>query len=296
VYSKENLFADERFRFSAMIRLHVNSRGFIGRLASAILLAILCFLIGAPPGTTARAQSATHKTSKTKAATKPVVNDAAVPFRAGETLQYQVGWATFSSAASVQLAVPEKRDLSGWGTWHFRATAHTANTVRSLYPIDDQFDSYTDTVTLESRQYEMYLNENGKKQEQSFHLQTQGQAPHGEGPRVVVLPGTRDPLGALYSLRGVDWQKTPEFRVPVYDGRDLYEIRARLEAADETVSVAAGKFSASHVSIRLFRLEKEVSAMNFSAWFAHDAARTPVLMEAELPFGSLRVELTSATQ
>ena len=48
-----------------------------------------------------------------------------MPFRVGETLNYRVSWATFSSAASVQVSIPEHRDLFGWGTWHFRASIHT---------------------------------------------------------------------------------------------------------------------------------------------------------------------------
>jgi hypothetical protein len=112
----------------------------------------------------------------------------------------------------------------------------------------------------------------------------------------MVLPGTRDPLGALYALRSVDWQKTPDYRAPVYDGRDVYELRARVVAANEAITVAAGNYAASRISIHLFQHDKEVSGMSFSAWLAHDLARTPVLMQADLPFGNLRVELTTATQ
>jgi Protein of unknown function (DUF3108) len=272
------------------------SRNFIAALVSASICGLFCLVVGFLPSPTPARQSAAHKSTKTKGASKAAPPDAAVPFRAGETLQYQVSWSAFTSAASVQLTVPERRDLFGWGTWHFRASAHTLSTVRSLFPIDDQFDSYTDTATLESRQYEMYLNEMGKKQDHMFHFVKPGDKPRGDAPQVIVLPGTRDPLGALYSLRGVDWQKTPEFRSPVYDGRAAYEIRARQDVPDETVSVAAGKFSASRVSIRVFQHDKELSGMNFSAWFAHDASRTPVLIQADLPFGALRVELTSASQ
>jgi len=219
-----------------------------------------------------------------------------MPFRIGEKLNYNVSWATFSTAASVQLSVPERRELFGWGTWHFRASAHTLSPVRSLIAVDDQFDSYTDTTTLESRQYETYLNEMGKKQDQVLHLLPEGQSARGNFPGIVVSPGTRDPLGALYALRGVDWQHTPEFRAPVYDGHDVYELRARQEVPSETVAVAAGNYSASRISMHIFYRGKEVEGESFSAWLAHDAARTPVLIEASMPFGTFRVELTSASQ
>ncbi len=207
-----------------------------------------------------------------------------------------MAWASFSNAASIELTVPERRDLMGWGTWHFRASAHTLSPMRALIMVDDQFDSYTDAATLESRQYETYLNEMGEKQTEVFHFLAEGQPSRGHVAGVVVTPGTRDPLGAAYALRGVDWAQTPEFRAPVYDGHDVYDMRARLDVPAETVAVAAGNFSVSKISIRLFQRGKEVSGESFTAWLANDAARTPVLLVAEMPFGNLRVELVSAVQ
>jgi hypothetical protein len=241
-------------------------------------------------------QSSVDTKTKSNNAARNVVNDVPMPFRIGERLNYHVAWAAFPTAASVQLSVPERRDLFGWGTWHFRAAAHTLSPVRSLFAIDDQFDSYTDASTLESRQYEMYLDEMGRKQDEVLHFAPEGQLARAPGPKVVVQPGTRDPLGALYELRGVDWLHKTELRVPVYDGRDVYEMLARLEAPSDKVAVEAGDYSASRLSIRLFQHGKELSGTRFSAWLAHDPARTPVLMQAEMSLGTLRVELTSVSQ
>jgi hypothetical protein len=238
------------------------------------------------------AQSSAHK-SKALASTP---HEARVPFRIGEKLDYRVAWASFTSAASIQLTIPERRELTGWGTWHFRASAHTLSPMRSVFSLDDQFDSYTDAATLESRQYETYLNEAGQKQTEIFRLLSEGHAASGSAPSIIVSPGTRDPLGAVYALRGVDWQKTPEFKAPVYDGHDIYEMRARLEVPEETIAVAAGNFSSVKISIHLFQRGKEVAGTSFTAWLARDAACTPVLMIAEMPFGNLRVELVSASQ
>jgi hypothetical protein len=219
-----------------------------------------------------------------------------MPFRTGETLNYRVSWAAFSNAASLQLSAPERRNLFGWQAWHFRGEAHTLSPVRTLFSVDDQFDSYTDAFTLESRQFETHLNEMGKSTNQVQRLTPAGQTSRAPAPIVVVLPGTRDPLGALYALRSVDWQRTPEFRAPVYDGRNVFEMRAARDAADDPVKVPAGTYSASRISVRVFQYQKEVAAIHFVTWIASDAARTPVLMEADLPFGNLRAELTSVTQ
>jgi hypothetical protein len=257
-------------------------------------LAFFLFLGAAvpfPPGT-----GQTRPSRNRPAAKEPSVATEASPppFRIGEKLNYRIAWANFSSAATVQLAVAERRDLYGWDTWHLRAQAHTLSPVRALFAIDDQFDSYTDASTLESRQYEMYLQELGKQQNLVLHLTARGTPPRGAGATVIVQPGTRDPVGALYSLREVNWQTTAGARTPVFDGKTLYEMDAHREAAREQVTVAAGTYSAAKIEVHLYERGREVPDTRFEIWFAQDAARTPVLIQADVPFGSLRGELTGA--
>lgn len=257
-----------------------------------LLIFPLAILFVALPS--AEAQAPHRKSIPAKAAPNPV-KEVSQPFNVGENLNYRVSWAAFSNAAAVQISVPEKRNLSGWPTWHFRASIHTVSPVRSLFAIDDEFDSYTDRVTLESRQYETYLNELGRKQGQVLHLVPSGQTLRGPGPVVIVLPGTRDPVGAFYSLRSFDWKRAPELRAPLYDGRNVYNMTAKIEAAGDAVVVPAGSFSASRISVHLAQNGKEVP-ISFIIWLANNAARTPVQIQAELPFGSVRAGLNPASQ
>jgi hypothetical protein len=282
-----------------MVVIDIVSSKSVARMAF-LILACVAVAIFAPIQHSSEAAAALHqqtssrKSTKAKSAAAPL-KELPVTFRTGEVLKYQVSWAAFATAANVEVSVPERRELYGWQTWHFRAAIHTVNTVRSLFTIDDQFDSYTDATTFESRQYENYLSEMGRKFNDQWKFIPEGQTPRAPGPAVIVLPGTRDPVGVFYGLRSVDWQKTPEVHWPVYDGRNLYDMRAKLEGRDDAETVPAGKFSTDRVSIHLFQQGKEVSGINFSAWFANNAARTAVLMKAELPFGSLQVQLVSST-
>jgi Protein of unknown function (DUF3108) len=224
--------------------------------------------------------------------TTPIAKDQPMPFRPGESLNYRVSWAAFTSAAQIQLSIPERRDLFGWQTWHFRATAHTQSPVSSLFAIDDQFDSYTDTASLESRQFESHLDELGKTSEQVQHLVPTGQRPKAPGSSVVVDPGTRDALGALFTMRGADWSRTPELRIPVYTGRDIYEMRGRPDGAPQPVTVPAGVYNAQRITIAVFQSGKELPKISLAIWLANDPAHTPVVMQATLPFGNVRAELT----
>jgi hypothetical protein len=215
-----------------------------------------------------------------------------VPFAAGEVLSYQLSWSVFSNAAAVQLAVVEKRDLFGIPAWHFRASAHTEVPLRSLAEIDDQFDSYAETATLESRQYETYLNELGEKQNTVVQLAAARQVARGRASVVLVKPHTRDPLAALYMLRAVGWQRTAEIRGPVYDGEDLYQMRARLELPNDTISVGGQNVMATKIAVVLFRAGYE-SRTRCWIWLSQDAVRVPLVILAQVPYGSVRAELVS---
>ncbi|HXN99613.1 MAG TPA: DUF3108 domain-containing protein [Candidatus Acidoferrales bacterium] len=254
-----------------------------------ILIAVFCL-----PTHAVTAQTSCVGTGKAAGTAKVAINEPSVPFRIGETLIYHVTWAGFSNAAIVELSVAEHREILGWRTWHFRASAHTLSPLRSFMTVDDQLDSYADVKTFESRQYETHLSEMGSIENQILRPSSVAE-PHRSGiPVVVVLPGTLDPLGTLFDLRTVDWRQTPEFHAPVYDGEDLIEVRARLEVPNETVAVDAGNFSAARISIRLYKKGEEIRQESFSLWLANDLQRTPVLLQAEMPLGSVRVELTSS--
>ena len=245
----------------------------------------------APPST--EADQKPKKTSKDAPIEVPKV--AAVSFSAGEILDYSVSWAAFSSAATIRLSVVERRNLYRWDSWHLRATGSTENPVRRIFEIDDEFDSYMDAATLASHQYEMYLNEMGKTEKLVMELTPQGSVARGGVASVIVPPGTRDPVALLESLRAWDWEHSPELRTPVFDGHNLYDVRANREAIDEQVVVAAGNFRATKIGIHIYSGATEMQQTRFTLWVAHDRARTPTSMEAELPFGTFRLELTQIT-
>lgn len=265
----------------------------IGPLLLVTILALLAIASKCPAFTLI---TPPQHTAKRTPAANSAPTESPVPFHTGEKLTYHVSWSVFSTAASLELSAPERRDLFGHQTWHFRGVAHTLNSVRTLFSIDDQFDSYSEVAGLDCLQFEMHLNEMGKSTNQVLHLAPGNQKPQLPPPIVIVPRDTRDPLGIVYSLRTVDWSRTPEFRAPAYDGHDLYEVRASRQATGEAVKVAAGAYSTSRISISVFQNQKEVAAVHYMLWIAADDARTPVLMDANLPFGTIRAELTSATE
>lgn len=221
--------------------------------------------------------------------------DPGLPLRAGEVLEFTAHVAKLSNVANLRLQVSGKKNFLGKSAWHLQAFAHTENPLRMVFELDDQFDSYSDAGTMASLQYEMHLSERGQKVESVQRMTATGKEPATpEATETRVLPGTRDPLGMMQYLRNVDWVKTPEVRSPVYDGRKLYDVRAKFAGPGGTVSVPAGDFRTSKIELRVLENGAEVKDAHFTLYLANTEARTPVLLEAVLPFATARVELVKA--
>jgi Protein of unknown function (DUF3108) len=221
--------------------------------------------------------------------------DTALPLRSGEVLEYTANVSNLNNVADLKLEVAGRGNFLGKSTWHLRAFAHTQNPLRMVFELDDQFDSYSDAGTLTSLQYEMHLSERGQKVESIQRMTVTGKEPaSADATQARVLPGTRDPLGMMQFLRNADWTKTPEVRCPVYDGHKLYDVRARLAGTSEAVNVPAGNYTASKIAIRVFDNGAEMKDASFTLYLAKNDARTPVLLEAVMPFATARVELLKA--
>jgi hypothetical protein len=231
--------------------------------------------------------------SETRKVAPPV--DTGLPLIAGEVLEYTANVSKLSNVATITLKVVGRGNFVGKSAWHLQATAHTQNPLRIVFELDDQFDSYSDAGTLASMQYEMRLSERGQKVESLQRMTVSDKEPApADATAARVLPGTRDPLGMMEYLRNVDWSKTPEVRSPVYDGHKLYDVRAKRTGASEAVKVPGGSYTASKIDVRAFEDGVELKDASFTLYLANNAERTPVLLEAILPFATARVELLRA--
>jgi hypothetical protein len=224
-------------------------------------------------------------------AKNPPPTERNVPFRAGEELEFRASWEDFLTAAVLTLRAPVRGQHAGRPAWNFQATAQTIAPVRFLYPLDDRFDAWADTAALASRLFIAQRDEPNKQERRTVRFAYEGE-PAPDGGAVRVSRDTRDPITALFYLRTLDWPRVQEANFKVYDGEKLYAVEARLEAARDSAETSAGTFAAMRLALRVLEKEKERTDVRIRLWLAADQARTPVLIEAALPFGRVRVALS----
>lgn len=238
------------------------------------------------------------KPEATRAAGVRGTSGAAVGFqpRTGETLDFVANVPKLNSVvANLRVKVGERRSVAGKDAWHLQAFAHTENPYRMVFELDDEFDSFSEIANLTSLKYEMHLNERGQKVDTVERMTPSSREPAPANEVAArVLQGTRDPIGMLMYLRGVDWSTTREVKSPVFDGHKLYDVRAVLVGKGQNITVAAGKYTATKIEIYVIDNGTEMKDAHFLLYLADGAERLPVLMEAVLPVATARVELVKA--
>ncbi|HKM84182.1 MAG TPA: DUF3108 domain-containing protein [Candidatus Acidoferrum sp.] len=236
-------------------------------------------------------------TAETKEKKGSAPGEPGFTLRVGEALEFAANVTQLNSTiANLKIVTAERRNFHGKNSWHLQAFAHTENPYRMVFELDDQFDSYSAAGDFASQQYELHLSERGQKVDSVQRLLSSPQdAAPAEATAARVPAGTRDPLGLLQYLRGIDWGKTPEIQSPVYDGRKFYEVRAVLLGKAAAVQVPAGNYIATKIAIHVYEGGVEMKDAHFLLYLSNDAARLPVLLEAVLPVVTARVELTKAS-
>jgi hypothetical protein len=214
------------------------------------------------------------------------------PFHAGETLNLSGGFLGMTGVIVAKLSVVDDHPFYGKPAWHLQGHVQTLNLLKYMYAVDDQFDSYSAQPDVTGLQFELYLHESGKNESHVLRLAPVPGAPTSGVVQVPALSSIRDPLAFLYYIRTVDWQHTPELHTQVFDGSKIYNVIVNVTTPQAQQTVQAGTFTATGLGIRAFEGATEVTNMKITIWLANNAARTPILIEVALPFGSGRVELT----
>src|SRR6188474_2075110 len=79
---------------------------------------------------------------------QPGGRDAAVPFKVGERLTYDVTWSTFLVAGTAYATVAARADAGGAPAYHLIADGRPIPLLQRLYNVYYKMESMLDTVTL----------------------------------------------------------------------------------------------------------------------------------------------------
>lgn len=282
---------------------------FSQEMTSRTRIALLSLITSAALAGTLQAQA--RPSTPAGQARKPAPKAAApvaerkVPFWAGETLTYNVGWSSYFTAGSATMRVLERRNIgSGRAAYVLVAEGKPASLLTKLYDLYYKAETQLDTRSLQPITASIFSKEGSRTRVKTTHFKGpeattadyEVRTTSVNARQIRVPKYTQDALAAIYVLRTV-LHFTPGDRIsmPVASGGDIYNATAIVGGAVESVKTGAGTFPAWKVSISAIDVAtRQPAARGMNIWFSNDARRLPLKMEAGLAVGSFTLTLAEA--
>jgi hypothetical protein len=226
--------------------------------------------------------------------------EAAVPFKVGETLTYDVSWSSFLVAGSAVMKVSDRRPSDNATAYYIVVEGRPLPILARLYNLYYKMDSLLDTRTLLSQRGSLYSEEGKNHQLGTTRFDRTAKQAIFERKdtetvtsALVVPPETQDGLAFLYALRARTHKAGDRVTVPVADSGSLYTVSVAV-AALEKIRVPLDEFSAWQLNASIVDAQGQPVWKNIVVWMTNDARRLPVKLQAELPVGQFVLALRDA--
>jgi len=262
---------------------------------------LICALVGASL-VEAQTKKAPAKGPAPAAPAAAPKNEMPVPFKAGEVLEFDVGWSTYVTAGTATVTVKEKKPSYNSVAYYVVAEGRPTGLLSKLYTLYYKADTLIDVYNLLPQRGSLYVEEGKRhrmktttfdqaKRQAKYEVQT---ATHVE--RTLKLPPmTQDSLSALYVLRCIPMKAVGDkFNMPVTDAGDLYQVQMRA-AAVESLKTPLGTMNAWKIVPVITGSKGAEPPRGLAIWISDDPRRLPLRIEAQLAVGKFVVALRKVT-
>ncbi|HUR35325.1 MAG TPA: DUF3108 domain-containing protein [Vicinamibacterales bacterium] len=242
---------------------------------------------------------ATPAPKRAPAAPAPAARqDAAVPFKVGETLTYDVGWSNYLVAGSAVSRVVDKRTAFNSSAYYIVAEGRPLPLIARIYALYYKMDSLMDSVTTLSQRTSLYTEEGARKRSATTIFdrgarRAQFAVQSEQALEFPVPANVQDGLATLYALRGRTFKAGERVSIPVADEGLLYTAHFDV-TGPESVKVPLGVVNAWNLRVTILDYANQPVGKNIAAWISADARRLPVRLQADLPVGNFALALRSA--
>lgn len=256
-----------------------------GRRLGLILLALVACSIAA---------SATQKAAPAAPGARA---ERPVPFKPGETLEFDVSWSDVI-AGTVTATVREKRASFDSIAYYIVAEGRPTPFLARLYPLYYKADTLIDVYAVLPQRGSIYSEEgNRRRMKATLFDQARRRATYEVRTDTVVsktlqLPGpTQDLLSSLYAMRSLPLGPGMKAPMVVANDGDLYTLQVTV-VGREAVTTPLGRVDAWKVVPSMD--SKDGAGQAIALWISNDPRRLPLRLDAELPVGRFSLMLRRA--
>jgi hypothetical protein len=273
------------------------------RAVSLCAIAVALVLTAGPSAQQGTRAQPRPRTPAAQAPARPAPTprrEAAVPFKVGETLTYDVSWSQYLVAGSAVSRVVEKRPSYNSTAYYIVAEGRPLPIIQKFYSVYYKMDSLLDSFTTLSQRTSLYAEEGAARRFSSTlfnrgsrRAQFEFQADSAFKDEFPIPQNVQDGLATLYALRSRAFKAGERVTIPVADEGTLYTVNFDV-SGPEPLKVPLGELNAWNLRITILDPSNQPVGKNIGAWISNDSRRLPLKLQADLPVGNFILALRTA--
>ena len=221
-------------------------------------------------------------------------NTSSAPYTVGERLTYNVSFANYTSAAHVEMWVARRGRFFDREGVELRAHVETIEVVNAaLFPFNNDFVSYVNQTSGQPFRSQQFTREGTLAADvERDYNQPVGISAIPSRLTRDALPGSFDPLSALYRVRALPLLPKAIYRLEVTYNDEAYRAEVRV-VGRELVRTNVGTFNCIVTQVRA----RDASGANnfpMRVYFSDDKRHVPVLVLVQHPAGEIQARLASS--
>lgn len=217
-------------------------------------------------------------------------------FKPGEKLTYVVHYGWLNAGEAIVELKKHDRMIQGRPVWYAKGTGRSLGAFNTFFKVDDHLGSYIDAEGVFPWVFSRSVSEGGYEFTQDYvYLQHRQEVKTQDDKMHVVPPSVQDMLSAFYYARTINYSSGKPgdiYTIDCFIDGEVWPLKMRY-MGKETVKLRNGsykclKFQPVVQEGRIFKGNDDLNV-----WVTDDGNRIPVLVQAKVLVGSIKMQLTN---
>ena len=213
----------------------------------------------------------------------------------GDNLTYLLHYGFVNAGEAVLELKESDREIEGRKLLHAVGTGRSIGAFKTFYKVDDHYESYFDRDGVFPWVFIRRVDEGGYKFSQDYlYMQHRRQVTTQKKETHDVPAHVQDMISAFYFARTIDFSKAKEgdeFTIDCFMDDEYWPLRMKY-IGKETIKLRNGRYRTLKFQpiVQEGRVFKSNDDLN--VWITDDGNHIPVLVEAKILVGSIKMQLT----
>lgn len=220
----------------------------------------------------------------------------------GEVLKYKVAFSSgltgdIKGGDAIMSVASGTSNIRGKKAYHAMLKGGTSGVVEWFYQVENKYESYIDTETNTPLMYAQFVRENKYRNNDTVYFDQKKNVATYKDKMIKIPENTHDFVSMLYYVRTLDMSKLTKgdtFTIPFFTSAKVVSSKIIYNGIEKVKTKKMGIVECYSFKPQVSKGKVFNQDYPATMWVSTDSNRLPVLVEARMKVGKMKMELIKA--